>query len=397
MATETDSPADLRSDAIDWSEVDDGRLAASRRTQAFVAALCVLVALFVYDTVTGYDLWIGAWYTSSRIDWLYLVSLVVFAFYVVVPLARNRERTVQYWRRFRTNRLAVLCLLYLVVFFGLGAASLLVLGRPEINIQYSYQPPLFFTIEAGTIAQNCAGQVTGPPIEQYCHGSLRFPLGTNLSGQSMLGLALAGMGVALVVALVTSMIMVPIATVVGVTAGYSGGWVDDALMRYVDIQQTVPAFLIYILLSLVYGASLFLIVLTFGLLSWGGVARLVRSEVKKRREELYITAAESAGASRLRIVRKHILPNVSNTVVTATTRQIPFLILAEAAIAFIGKIGDENVPSWGEAIALGFDVSRFPKTWWLVAVPAVFLVVTVFSFSVVGDALRDTLDPRGEA
>jgi peptide/nickel transport system permease protein len=363
----------------------------------FVAALCVLTGLFVYDVFTGYDLWIGAWYTSSRVDWLYLVSLVVFVFYVAVPLARNRERTRQYWRRFRTNRLAVLCLLYLVVFFALGTASLLVLGRPELHVQYSYQPPLFSTIEEGTIAQTCAGQVTGPAIEEYCHGSLRFPLGTNQSGQSLLGLAIAGMGVALVVALVTSMIMVPIATIVGVTAGYSGGWVDEVLMRYVDIQQTVPAFLIYILLSLVYGASLFLIVLTFGLLSWGGVARLVRSEVVKRREELYITAAESAGASRLRIVRKHILPNVSNTVVTATTRQIPFLILAEAAIAFIGKIGDENVPSWGEAIALGFDVSRFPKTWWLVAVPAVFLVVTVFSFSVVGDALRDTLDPRGEA
>ena len=397
MATETDSPADHRADPIDWDEIDEGRVAVSRRTQVFVAALCVLAGLFVYDVFTGYDLWIGAWYTSSRVDWLYLVSLVVFVFYVAVPLARNRERTRQYWRRFRTNRLAVLCLLYLVVFFALGTASLLVLGRPELHVQYSYQPPLFSTIEEGTIAQTCAGQVTGPAIEEYCHGSLRFPLGTNQSGQSLLGLAIAGMGVALVVALVTSMIMVPIATIVGVTAGYSGGWVDEVLMRYVDIQQTVPAFLIYILLSLVYGASLFLIVLTFGLLSWGGVARLVRSEVVKRREELYITAAESAGASRLQVVRRHVLPNVSNTIVTATTRQIPFLILAEAAIAFIGKIGDENVPSWGEAIALGFDVSQFPKTWWLVAVPAAFLVVTVFSFSVVGDALRDTLDPRGEA
>ena len=397
MATETDSPADHRADPIDWDEIDEGRVAVSRRTQVFVAALCVLTGLFVYDVFTGYDLWIGAWYTSSRVDWLYLVSLVVFVFYVAVPLARNRERTHQYWRRFRTNRLAVLCLLYLVVFFALGTASLLVLGRPELHVQYSYQPPLFSTIEEGTIAQTCAGQVTGPAIEEYCHGSLRFPLGTNQSGQSLLGLAIAGMGVALVVALVTSMIMVPIATIVGVTAGYSGGWVDEVLMRYVDIQQTVPAFLIYILLSLVYGASLFLIVLTFGLLSWGGVARLVRSEVVKRREELYITAAESAGASRLQVVRRHVLPNVSNTIVTATTRQIPFLILAEAAIAFIGKIGDENVPSWGEAIALGFDVSQFPKTWWLVAVPAAFLVVTVFSFSVVGDALRDTLDPRGEA
>ncbi|EMA51389.1 binding-protein-dependent transport system inner membrane protein [Halococcus morrhuae DSM 1307] len=392
MAVDSDASIDAQFDAIDWEELGEERPVVGRRTGGFLVALGLLALLFLYDRFTGYDLSIGAWYAPSRLDWLFVLSLVVFAFAIVVPAVRNRDRTMQYWRRFRRNRLAVACAAYLAVFFVLGTASLLVLDRPTTNIQYAKQPALFATVEAGTVAINCAGDVTGTAVQQYCHGSLQFPFGTNSVGQSVLELVVAGMGVSLLVALVTSMLMVPIATAVGTVAGYFGGWVDDVLMRYVDIQQTVPAFLVYIVLGFVFGQSLFLIVLVFGLLSWGGVARLVRSEVTQRREELYITAAESAGASRLQIIRRHILPNVSSTVLTATTRQIPLLILTEAAISFIVVLGDENVPSWGQMLT---DLNM--ELWWVWAFPLAFLVITVFSFSVVGDALRDTLDPRGNA
>jgi peptide/nickel transport system permease protein len=393
MATDTDPDIDVQFESIDWDELETGALAVGRRTQAFLVALGLLILLFIYDIATGYDMTIGAWYTPTRLDWLFILSLLGLVCYVIVPLAQDRQRTIQYWRQFRENKLAVACLGYLLVFFVLGMASLLVVGRPHVYYQYASQPPLFFTIEEGTIAQNCAGTVTGTAIQGYCHGSLRFPLGTTKLGQSVLDLVIAGMGVSLQLALVASMFMIPIATTVGTIAGYFGGWIDDILMRYVDIQQTIPAFLVYILLSFVYGASLFLIILVFGLLSWGGVARLVRGEVVQRRGELYVTAAESAGASRLQIIRKHILPNVSNTVITATTRQIPLLILAEAAISFIKVLGDENVPSWGQMINIGGIA--LDNTWWMTTFPLVFLAITVFSFSVVGDALRDTLDPRG--
>jgi peptide/nickel transport system permease protein len=391
MATDTDSGIDRQFESIDWDELDGGVMAMGWRMTAFLVALCLLGALFLYDFFTNYELAVGAWYTYERLDWLFLFSMLVFVFAVVVPVVANRQQTVRYWRRFRRNRLAVACLAYLVVFFVLGLGSLLFLGRPHLYFRYGTQPPLFFTVGAGTDAVNCAGQVTGTAIESYCHGSLRFPFGTNPSGQSVLDLVVAGMGVSLLVALVTSMLMVPIATTVGTLAGYFGGWTDTLLMRYVDIQQTVPAFLAYIILGFVFGQSLFLIILVFGLLSWGGVARLVRSEVVQRREELYITAAESAGASRVQVIRKHILPNVSSTVFTATTRQIPLLILAEAAISFIEVLGDENVPSWGQMLD---NLSM--ELWWMWVFPLIFLVITVFSFSVVGDALRDTLDPRGE-
>ena len=397
MSTDTGSGSDSAFEPIDWDELGDGRFKLEWRTWGFLLALFALGALFCYDYFTSYRLAVGAWYTPARLDWLFLLSLVVFVFVVVVPLLTDYERTRRYWQRFRKNRLAVVCAAYLVLFFVLGITSLLVLGRPSTNIEYANQPALFATIESGTVALNCAGDVTGPPTQQFCHGSLRFPFGTNSVGQSVLGLTIAGFGVSLLVALVTSMIMIPIATVVGVVAGYSGGWVDTILMRYVDVQQTVPAFVAYIILGFVFGQSLFLIILAFGLLSWGGVARLVRSEVIQRSDELYVTAAESAGANRTTAIRKHILPNVSSTVFTSTTRQIPLLILTEAAISFIVVLGDENVPSWGQFInsvtTEGGAVNV--ELWWVWVFPLVFLVITVFSFSVVGDALRDTLDPRG--
>lgn len=399
MAADIDSGIDSSFETIDWDELDGGMLTFGLRTWGFVLSLVALGVLFCYAYFTSYDLTVGAWYTPARLDWLFLLSLVMFVFVVVVPLFADWGRTRQYWQRFRRNRLAVVCAGYLVMFFVVGTASLLVLGRPSTNIEYANQPALF---GSGTVALNCAGPVTGTAVQQYCHGSFQFPFGTNEVGQNVLGLTAAGMGVSLLMALVTSMLMVPIATVVGVVAGYRGGWLDTVLMRYVDIQQTVPAFFAYIILGFVFGQSLFLIILAFGLLSWGGVARLVRSEVIQRRGELYVTAAESAGASHATVIRKHILPNVSSTVFTATTRQIPLLILTEAAISFIGVLGDENVPSWGQLIN---TVTTGPRTspvlnmemWWLWVFPLVFLVITVFSFSVVGDALRDTLDPRGNA
>lgn len=386
MATDTETGIDT----IDWEELDSRTLAVRRRTQGFLVTLVLLGAAFVYYQSTKYDLMVGSWYIPSQLDWLFLLSLVVFVFYLLVPLVQHRERTVRHWRQFRQNRLAVGCLLYLTAFFVLGVSSLLFLGRPELHVQSMFQPPVLFSVEASHVP-GCVGAVTGTGPQLSCHGSLRFPLGTNGVGMRVSALVVAGMGVALLVSLVTSMLIIPIATTVGIVAGYFGGWIDVVLMRYVDIQQTIPAFLIYVLLSIVFGQSLFLIIVAFGLLGWGGVARLVRSEVKQRRSELYITAAESAGASHLQLIRKHILPNVSSTVLIATTRMIPILILTEAAVSFIAALGDENIPSWGQMIN---DLST--PYWWLWAFPLIFLVITVFSFSVVGDALRDTLDPRGK-
>ncbi|WP_433625060.1 ABC transporter permease [Halomicrococcus sp. NG-SE-24] len=189
-------------------------------------------------------------------------------------------------------------------------------------------------------------------------------------------------------------VVVPLATGVGLLAGYRGGWTDRILMGYVDIQQTVPSFVVYLVLIFLFHTSLFLVVLVFGLTSWGSAARLVRSEVIQRREEPYVVAARNAGASDLHVIRHHILPNVSSTVVTAVTRQISTLLLAEAAIAYM-ELNDIMIQSFGETIAYGLR-GDWQTVWWPVVFPVAAFSLTVVAFSVFGDALRDVLDPRGD-
>ena len=161
----------------------------------------------------------------------------------------------------------------------------------------------------------------------------------------------------------------------------------------------MPAFVVYLILVFVLGPSLFLFVVVFGLLNWGSIARLVRSEVLQRREEQYIEAAKSAGVSRVTILRKHLLPNVSNTVLIGATQKIPQLVLLETALTFIG-MGDLGrwFPSFGETIFMSFETSYTdPSTiWWIWLLPVTVLAVTVIALSIVGDTLRDVLDPRGE-
>lgn len=400
MTTDAD---DVRFEAVEWDGVGGGAPLFAWRTWLFLLVLGLLAACAVYETVVGLSIPLVA-RSPTPLDWLFVLSWAVFGFFVLVPLAERPRRTRRYWRRLRGNRLAVASLVYLVGFALVGTFGPVVLGRPETDIVYKYQPPLFFSTPQGYITLNCAGAVGGTAIDPTCTGSLRYPLGTDGYGKDMITVLVAGTRVSLQVGLITSALVVPIATAVGTTAGYVGGLVDDLLMRYVDVQQSVPAFLVYLVLLFVFGSSLFLIVVVFGLLSWGGVARLVRSEVLQRREEGYVLAAKNAGVGHLGIVRRHLLPNVSNTVLTATAQTIPFLILTEAALAYL-RIGDRGrlLPSWGETVAFGLrgppmGGTEFPAldTWWIWLFPVLLLSVTVLALSVLGDALRDVLDPRGE-
>jgi peptide/nickel transport system permease protein len=202
------------------------------------------------------------------------------------------------------------------------------------------------------------------------------------------------MRVSMQVGLIATFVSVTIATAVGVTAATVGGWVDEALMRYVDVQQTFPTFFLFLFLAYLYGGSLFALVVIFGVTGWGGIARIVRSEALQRREADFVRAARSAGASKFHVIRRHIVPNVSNSVVTAATLNIPFLVLSEAALSFIG-LGDVALPSWGQTIAAGRG--DLATAWWISTVPGVFLFATILAFNFLGDALRDALDPRTEA
>jgi peptide/nickel transport system permease protein len=411
MATETDSRGGYGGDGnvehetfedIDWSD-EGGRTVLSRRDLSVAAVVAVLAAVFAYDYVvvppdtptidvslpSSVPLFGDAFvWDVTQLDWLFLLTLVVMVFYVLVPLYDNRRLTAYYWRQFRKNRLAVVSLAYLVVVFFIGTIGPIFIPAPELALSQQYQPPMFTTVDSSVPLQ-CAGEVTG----DVCHGSLAHPLGTTSDGKDILVLVIYGMQVSMKLGLITTLLVISIGTVVGTVAAYSGGMVDETLMRYVDIQLTFPTFLLYLLLVFLFGGSLFMFIVLFGLTSWGGIARLVRSEALQLREEEYVLAAKSAGANAAYVIRRHLVPNVSSTVITAATLAIPGYILAEAALSFL-QLGDPTIPSWGQVIAAGR--SDLDTAWWISTFPGFFLFFTILAFNFMGDALRDALDPRAD-
>lgn len=324
----------------------------------------------------------------TGVDWLFVGTLLVLFWYAVVPLVRNRRMTAYYWRQFRKNKAAVASLAFLLVVFTVGTVGPLVLPAPQAEFIQGNQPPVFTTVESSVPIQCIGAEANG-----VCHGSWAHPLGTTNEGKDILLMVVFGMRVSMQIGLIATLMNIAIATAVGTTAAYGGGWVDEALMRYVDIQLTFPQFFLFLLMAYLFGSSLFLLIVIFGLFGWGGIARIVRAEALQRTEEEYISAADSAGANSFYIIRRHVVPNVSNTVITAATLSIPVLILAEAAFSFIG-LSDPTVPSWGRVIADGR--SDLSTAWWISTIPGLFLFFTILAFNFMGDALRDSLDPRQE-
>jgi peptide/nickel transport system permease protein len=388
-------PPSERFEDVDWASIDaDGGGRSPLRLAALVAAGSYGLAVASDRLVAGGDPTIDvafggvafAW-DATAVDWLFVATLSVLAF-ALVPLARNRRLVAYYWRRFRRHRPAVLSLAYLLVIFLLGTVGTLFLDPPALDVAAAYQPPVFLSVDA-SIPTECVG----PVVEGRCQGTWRYPLGTTADGKGLLALAIFGMRVSMQVGLIATLISITIATAVGATAAYAGGWIDEALMRYVDIQQTFPTFFLFLFLAYLYGGSLFVLIVIFGVTGWGGIARIVRSEALQRSEETYVAAARSAGASGPFVVWRHVVPNVSNSIVTAATLNIPVLILSEAALSFIG-LGNVTLPSWGQTIAAGRG--DLATAWWVSTVPGLFLFATILAFNFLGDALRDALDPRQE-
>lgn len=366
-----------------------------RRNAAFGLALAALGAWFVYDwwINDGYTLFGTVGWLATPLDWLFMASVVAFAFYVAYPLAADRDRTRRYWRRLRRRPETAVAVGILACFFLAGALGPAIVGRPELRFLYAYQPPAFGSVDARFVS-GCAGRI----VDGRCLGSFAYPLGTDRNGFGLGRAVIAGLRVSLYVAFITSMFVVPIGVAVGTVAGYYGGAVDAVLMRYAELQATVPALVVYMFLFPITGESLFVIVVLFGFLGWSGVARQVRSDVRRRRESDLVTAAESVGGSDLHVVRTHVLPNVSSTVITATAQQIPLFLLTEAGIAFLG-FESADVQSLGRLIARGVTVEApatpgFAQKWWVATAGAVALALVVLAFQLVGDAVRDAADPR---
>lgn len=387
-------------DQVDWSSIDARHRVLTAERITLVVGLLVVAALYLYDTYVAHVYLVGTWKVLPE-DWLLFLGVVGLTAYGVIPAVRNPQPVGRVVESVTARPIHTGSAVFLAAVFLVGAFGPLLLGPPSLRFQHSFHAPVGFTTRTAWTVE-CLGQIThGEGITRYCSGSLVYPLGTNHRGHSLSQLLVIGARVSLYVVVFTLAFVFPLAAAVGVASGLRGGRLDDLLMTYVDVQLCLPAIMVYFIGYVYWGASLFLLLVTFGLLSWGGIARLVRSETLQRREEGYVLVARSLGAPEGYLARRHILPNITNTLVPALFQLLALLILVEAGVAFLG-FHDIELYSWGSTIAEGLHGRGSPRfrmgahdVWWISTFPAIALTLTLASLKLVGDACRDALDPRG--
>ena len=219
----------------------------------------------------------------------------------------------------------------------------------------------------------------------------QFLLGSDSLGRNVAAGLAHGARVSLAVGLTAATLSLLIGVLIGALGGYFGGWLDDLLVRLTELVQTVPSFLLVIVLVAIGQPSVQVIVLAIGLASWPMIARLVRAEFRSLRESEFVMAARSQGFGHGRIIFQEILPNALPPVIVSVSVLVATAILMESALAFLG-LGDPNVVSWGSMIGEGRAHLR--TAWSLSALPGTAIVITVLSLNLVGDGLNDALNPR---
>ena len=282
------------------------------------------------------------------------------------PNQRFEERQKKtFWRYFKRRRMAVGSLVIIVIIFLVaGFASFL----------SPYDPG----------KTNVAFKLKSPSFQHY--------LGTDNLGRDVFSRMLYGSRVSLSVGFVAVAISVGIGILVGAMAGYYSGWVDSLLMRFVDVMLCFPSFFLMLTVVALLGPSLFKVMVVIGITSWMGTARFVRAEFLSLRERDFTQAAKALGVKDFRIIYRHILPNAMAPVFVTATLGVASAILVESGLSFLGFGAQPPAPSWGNILTEGrayiFDA------WWLTVFPGFAILVTVLSFNLVGEGLRDAIDPR---
>jgi peptide/nickel transport system permease protein len=219
-----------------------------------------------------------------------------------------------------------------------------------------------------------------------------YPLGTDDLGRDVLARILYGARISLLVGFVAVGISTCIGVVIGALAGYYGGWVDGLVMRFVDIMLCFPSFFLILAVVAFLEPSIWNIMIVIGLTSWMGVARLVRAEFLSLRERDYVQAAKALGARDGRIIFRHILPNALSPILVSATLGVAGAILVESALSFLGIGVQPPTPSWGNMLIAGKQT--LGTAWWLSVFPGLAILVTVLGYNLLGEGIRDALDPR---
>jgi peptide/nickel transport system permease protein len=222
--------------------------------------------------------------------------------------------------------------------------------------------------------------------------SLLYPLGTDDLGRDVLTRILYGARISLLVGFVAVGIATLLGIVLGALAGYYGRWIDTLLMRFVDIMLCFPTFFLILAVIAFLDPSIWNIMIIIGLTGWMGVARLVRAEFLSLRERDFVLAARAVGASDARIIFRHILPNALSPVLVSVTLGVAGAILTESALSFLGIGVQPPTPSWGNMLLAGKQT--LGTAWWLSVFPGMAILVTVLGYNLLGEGIRDALDPR---
>ena len=219
-------------------------------------------------------------------------------------------------------------------------------------------------------------------------------LGTDMQGRDIWARLLHGARISLSVGIVSQGIALVIGVTMGLVAGYYGRWVDEAVMRLADVTLAFPTLLLLIAMAAALSPSLGTVFLTIGVVGWAGMARLVRGQVLVVRQLEYVQAVRALGGRDRRILVRHVLPNVIAPVVIAASLGVAGAIMAEAALSFLGLGVQPPTPSWGGMIADGRDLAQLRGAPWTSVAPGLAIGAAVLGFNLLGDALRDALDPR---
>ncbi|MDJ1183683.1 ABC transporter permease [Roseofilum casamattae] len=225
-------------------------------------------------------------------------------------------------------------------------------------------------------------------------------LGTDTQARDQFSRLLYGGQISLSIGLVGILISFPLGMLVGGISGYFGGWTDAAIMRLAEVLMTIPGIYLLVALAAIIPPQLtsaqrfLLIVIITSFISWSGLARVIRGQVLSLKEQQFVQAAQAMGANSVYIIIRHILPQTATYVIISATLAIPGFIVAESVLSLIGLGIQEPDPSWGNLLSSGTNASILVLQPWLVWPPAILIILTVLSFNLLGDGLRDALDPR---
>lgn len=375
IAVEAPGP-DALSYALSIVLPGSAQILAGRKMLGLVLALTwivvIAVAAFSWDRISA----VGD--TGSLDDMVAvatLVLLVLLTWFVALRDLRRapsaEARGDSQWsiaaRHFRRNRVAV---------FGLGVIAAFYLIALIAPLIAPYDP----------IAQrDIATTSFQPPSPEHWLGTDRF-------GRDVLSRILYGARISLAIAFVATAISITLGTLIGAIAGYAGGKVDALLMRFTDMVLAFPRLVLLIMIVALFSPSIAVIITVLGLTQWPSTTRIVRGDVLSLREREFVQAARALGFSSRRILLRHLVPNVLAPVIVAATLGIGNTIVLEAGLSFLGLGVSAPTPTWGNMVAEGRD--SLITAWWLATFPGLTIVLVVLAFNLVGDGLRDALDPR---